>query len=85
MRRRIAMVLATVLATMVLAMGASADNRGPCNDSGEPGNSDYAKHHIAFLAKDQGIGQPGVVHNPGTGHQGFSACIPGITTGPPGP
>ena len=72
MRRRIAVVLVTVLATMALAMGASADhNLGPCNDSGEPGNSDYAKHHIAVVAKAGGMGFGG--HIPGT-HQGFSIC-----------
>jgi hypothetical protein len=73
MRRRIAVILATVLATMVLAMGASADNLGPCNDGGAagvgPGHSDYAKHHIvpATLGNN--------AHKPGT-HNGFSLCIP---------
>ncbi len=76
MRRRLAVVLATVALMMVMVVpSALAHNGGPCNDSGEPGNSDYAEHHIAFLAKSGGIGQPGVVHNPGVGHQGFSVCL----------
>ena len=67
MRRRLAVVIVTVMATMTLAMGASADhNVGPCNDSGEPGNSDYATHHIVPAT-------PG--HVPGT-HMGFSLCNP---------
>ena len=43
-------------------------NVGPCNDSGEPGNSDYAQHHIvpATLGRD--------AHIPGT-HRGFSVCL----------
>ncbi len=49
-----------------------ADNLGPCNDSGEPGNSDYAVHHIRFLAKNGSLGEGG--HIPGT-HQGFSLCL----------
>ena len=71
MRRRLAVVIVTVMATMTLAMGASADhNVGPCNDSGEPGNSDYATHHIvpAELGND--------AHKPGVSHNGFSACVP---------
>ena len=70
MRRRLAVVIVTVMATMTLAMGASADhNVGPCNDSGEPGNSDYAQHHIVPATLGAGA------HIPGT-HMGFSACNP---------
>ena len=71
MRRRLAVVIVTVMATMTLAMGASADhNVGPCNDSGEPGNSDYATHHIvpANLGND--------AHPPGVRPPGFTACVP---------
>jgi hypothetical protein len=77
MRRRVAVVIATMALMMVTMVPvAFADNLGPCNDSGDPGNSDYAKHHIAFLAKTGDIGQPGVaVHNPGVAHQGFSFCL----------
>jgi hypothetical protein len=74
MKRRIAVLLAAVVAAMAFSTAASADDLGPCNDQG-PGNSGYATHHIAFLAKTGGIGQPGVDHNPGTGHQGFSFCL----------
>ncbi len=69
MRRRLAVIIVTVMATMSLAMGASADhNVGPCNDSGEPGNSDYAQHHI--VPADLGAG----AHIPGS-HGGFSVCL----------
>ncbi len=68
MRRRIAVVLITVLATMALAMGASAHNVGPCNDSGEPGNSDYAQHHIVPATLGAGA------HIPGS-HGGYSVCL----------
>ena len=66
MRRRLAVIIVTVMATMSLALGASAHNQGPCNDNGEPGNSDYARHHIVDAT-------PG--HVPGT-HMGFSLCNP---------
>ena len=70
MKRRILAVLAiTAVSVSIGASNASADhNVGPCNDSGEPGNSDYAKHHIvpAQLGND--------AHKPGA-HRGFSACL----------
>jgi hypothetical protein len=70
MKRRILAVLAiTAVSVSIGASSASADhNLGPCNDSGEPGNSDYAKHHIvpAQLGND--------AHKPGA-HRGFSACL----------
>ena len=68
MRRWLA--LAAVLAAFMLMMipAAMAHNAGPCNDSGEPGNSDYAQHHIV----PADLGNDG--HVPGT-HRGFSLCI----------
>ncbi len=58
----------------LIAQPVAADhNVGPCNESGEPGNSDYAQHHIVPLAKSGGLGDGG--HKPGS-HQGFSACNP---------
>ena len=74
MRRRIAVILVTVLATMTLAMGASAAT--PCDGAEAPGNSDYAKHHISALAKTGDLGNPnsGLGHRPGT-HSGFSICL----------
>lgn len=53
------------------AQHAARDLVGPCNDSGEPGNSDYAQHHIKPLAQEGGLGEGG--HKPGT-HQGYSTC-----------
>ena len=85
MRRRLAVILVTVMVSMTLAVSASAHNGGPCGDSGGPGNSDYATHHIAFLAKPGPGSIGGGGHVPGVIHQGSSACIPGITTGPPAP
>lgn len=72
MRRRIATILIAVMATMALSVGALAHGASPCNDSGDPGNSDYAKHHISFLAKQGLLGGEG--HIPGS-HQGFSLCL----------
>ena len=70
MRKRIAVILVTVMATMALAMGASAEApQGPCDGDGKA----YGTHHIAFQAKTGGIGGDG--HVPGT-HQGFSVCNP---------
>lgn len=74
MRRRIATVLITVMATMALSVGALAHSAPPCNDSGEPGNSDYARHHISALAKEGALGDGGLGHIPGH-HQGFSLCL----------
>ena len=64
--KRIAFVFALVTSMLLASIGAaSAHNGGPCNDSGGPGNSDYARHHIT-------VATPG--HVPGT-HQGFSLCL----------
>ena len=68
MRRRLAVIIVTVMATMSLATGASAHNAGPCNDSGEPGNSDYATHHIVPATLGAGA------HIPGS-HGGYSVCL----------
>ena len=68
MRRRLAVIIVTVMATMSLAMGASAHNVGPCNDSGGRGNSDYAQHHIVPATLGAGA------HIPGS-HGGFSVCL----------
>lgn len=72
MRRRIATVLIAVMATMAVPVGALAHSAPPCNDSGDPGNSDYARHHISALAKEGALGNGG--HIPGS-HQGFSLCL----------
>lgn len=72
MRRRVATIVVGVMMAMTLAVSASAHSAPPCNDSGDPGNSDYARHHISFLAKEGALGAGG--HIPGT-HQGFSLCL----------
>lgn len=73
MKKYIVALLATLLLVLALAAPAFADdNLGPCNDSGEPGNSDYAAHHIKPLATDGSLGDGG--HKPGS-HKGYSACL----------
>ena len=53
---------------LALAPAALAHNVGPCGDSGEPGNSDYAEHFI--VPEDLGSG----AHIPGS-FGGFSVCL----------
>lgn len=73
--RKTALLLASA-ATVALTLGAAgpaaAHNAGPCNDSGEPGNSDYATHHIVAAAHEGALGNDG--HIPGT-HMGYSVCL----------
>jgi hypothetical protein len=74
MKKKIAAAVA--FATMMaLTVGAPAFGHAasPCNDSGEPGNSDYAQHHIVPLAQAGALGDGG--HKPGF-HKGFAACDP---------
>jgi hypothetical protein len=73
MKRKLLLVFLVLLIALVLVVPAFAHNAGPCNDSGEPGNSDYAQHHIRPLATTGGLGAGG--HIPGV-HQGYSACSP---------
>ncbi len=68
MRRRLAVIIVTVMVAMTLSTAASAHNVGPCNDSGEPGNSDYAQHHIVPATLGAGA------HIPGS-HGGYSVCL----------
>ncbi len=73
MTRKLAIVAASVFVFLTLSIGpASAHSAPPGNDSGEPGNSDSAQHHIVPLTQEQGLGDGG--HKPGT-HQGFSLCL----------
>lgn len=66
MTRRLIVILAIAMVVLaMMPMAFAEDNAGPCNDSGEPGNSDYAQHHIV-------VATPG--HVPGT-HGGFSLCL----------
>lgn len=74
------LALVALAGLLAVAMPAAAHSAGPCDDSGEPGNSDYAQHHITPLAQDGDMGQTdhdgdGVSHTPGA-HQGYSACDP---------
>ncbi|MCH7610281.1 MAG: hypothetical protein IIA51_00640 [Chloroflexi bacterium] len=71
MKRKLIIVVIVMLIALVTAFPAFADDRGPCNNSGGPGHSDYAKHRIVSLAKDGMLGNDG--HKPGV-HQGFSFC-----------
>lgn len=71
--RKLLIIVLVLLVALVSVVPVFAHNAGPCNDSGEPGNSDYAQHHIVPLATTGGIGADG--HVPGT-HHGFSACDP---------
>jgi hypothetical protein len=73
MSKNMMILTIVVLLAAVTVIPAFAHNAGPCNDSGEPGNSDYAIHHIKALATIGGIGGDG--HVPGS-HQGFSFCNP---------
>ncbi len=67
MKKTIAVLAVVATPFLVAAPIASAHAAPPCNDSGEPGNSDYAKHHI-IPATAKGD------HVPGT-HGGFSVCL----------
>ena len=71
-RRKI--VAALVFATMSMSMvgaPAFAHDAGPCEQTADPGHSEYAMHHVVFQAHEGTLGAGG--HIPGT-HQGFSIC-----------
>ena len=72
------LVLATAVASVLTAARpALAHEAGPCDDFGEPGNSEYAAHHITVLAKEHVLG-PAHGHTPGS-QAGFSLCNPSGT------
>ncbi len=80
--RRVVLLAFFMALIIVLALGsvALAHNAGPCADAGEPGNSDFAQHHIVPLAHEGDLGpvdrdDDDIAHNPGK-HRGFSACNP---------
>ena len=67
--RKLFIIILVLLVALVSVVPVFADhNVGPCNDSGEPGNSDYAEHHIV----PADLGQGG--HIPGS-HGGYSVCL----------
>ena len=69
MKKLIIGLMVSLLLVFALVGPALADhNVGPCNDSGEPGNSDYARHHIVPATLGAGA------HIPGS-HMGFSLCL----------
>jgi hypothetical protein len=79
MRRILTVALLVLVILAVLAPLALAHEAGPCNDSGEPGNSDFAKHHIVPFAQEGDLGATdhdgdGTQHVPGS-HKGYSACV----------
>jgi len=67
--RKLIIIVLVLLVLLVSVVPVFAHNAGPCNDSGEPGNSDYARHHIVPATLGHNA------HVPGT-HQGFSVCLP---------
>ena len=71
MKRKLIIVVIVMLIALVTAFPAFADDRGPCNNSGGPGHSDYATHRIVSLAKDGMLGHDG--HHAGV-PQGCSFC-----------
>ncbi len=67
---------AALLVTMAVPLfggggAVYAHNVGPCNDSGEPGNSDFAAHHVRPLAQNGNLGQGDNLGN----HNGISICL----------
>lgn len=78
MKKKLLLVVIVMLVALTAVVPAFAHGAPPCNDSGDPGNSDYARHHISFLAKQNGpdgLFLGGDAHVPGS-HQGFSVCNP---------
>ena len=66
MRKTTLHLIVALLLALGLATSAAAHNAGPCNESPEPGHSEFAQHHVVPAT-------PG--HVPGT-HRGMSACNP---------
>lgn len=72
MKRFCVVTLSAVVLSLATAGSAAAQPAGPCDDFGDPGNSDYARHHIVALAQEGALGHDG--HVPGS-HHGYSLCI----------
>ena len=67
---------AALLVTMAVPLfggggAVYAHDVGPCNDSGEPGLSDFAAHHVVPLAVNGNLGQG----NDLGAHLGVSVCL----------
>ena len=74
MRKVIIRLLVPLLLALGLAAPALAHQAGPCFPTVEPGNSEFAQHHIVPHAQAGTLGAGG--HVPGVLHQGFSLCNP---------
>jgi hypothetical protein len=77
---RVSITIILLALSVVVAPMVSAHTAGPCNESGEAGNSDYARHHVRPMAQSGDVGATdhdgdGMSHTPGT-HAGYSACDP---------
>lgn len=73
LRKTILTTVASGALLVSLAVAAAGHSTGPCADSGEPGHSDYARHHVVPNAQAGTLGADG--HTPGS-HMGYSACDP---------
>ncbi len=75
MHKRSLTLLAGLAGALALAGPGAAHNAGPCEQTGDPGHSEYAHHHIVFMAQDgPGLNDPDE-HAPGI-HRGYSFCNP---------
>lgn len=77
MRRLQSLLVALILVLGLMAIAVPATAHGPCE--GGTGRS-YGQDHIADHTP---AGPPGENHNPGTEHQGYSACDPDGGAGNP--
>ena len=76
MRKKIAYALAACAVSVLMAAApAFAHQAGtPCVEQDtDPGNSEFAQHHVVPAAHEGEVGEGG--HKPGE-HQGFSTCDP---------
>jgi hypothetical protein len=76
MRKKIAYALAvSAVSVMTFSAPAFAHQAGtPCvEEDTDPGNSEFAQHHVVPAAQEGELGEGG--HKPGE-HRGFSACNP---------
>jgi hypothetical protein len=80
MKNKLLVIVLVIALALIAVVPAFAHSAPPCNDSGDPGNSDYAMHHIRALALEGDMGKvdhdgDGISHAPGA-HKGFSLCNP---------
>jgi hypothetical protein len=72
-KKKIAATVVFVTVT-ALTIGSQAfgHDAGACHAADEPGNSEYAKHHVVFQAQ---MGTLGAGRHKTGAHQGFSLCL----------